>query len=519
MKKFFFLKIVLFFLVIIITISLILNEKSTSMSTSSITVSIPESPYSSDPLDFDFLFHHIIFYSVFSPLVTEYKTGAVTGLIAESWASNDDFTKWTFKIRSGLKFSNGDPITADATLKSLKRIFFLLKNRNSQNSIVENILEIENFKDLSGDLPGLRILPHHPASIMFSFKKPIKNFLSLISFGMYSIVHPSLYEPKTGKWIDKKKSISSSAYTLEAWKDDHLILKLRSDYKTPFNLDNDNKLFSITIFFPNTATPVQSTRIFDLEYGTSDENQSLLNSEKLSREFFGGTISEIRFVRCLTWYLTSSPCFELKQRVAMRDIFYQNLIKLGYSPIKSFFPLIMSGIKDIDYNFKEINLHQNDNPKILHINSTNASNPIVREGYISSLNALAKKMKYSLNFKQISSGKIYEDIELQPTNPAVDICSNVSGIYIDKPQDDVQFMFKSKEGVMLPDTDGRIMRELEKTPVNLQRVNELLWEQAVVWPLSHYGIGFWAKKNTFDFTEINLSKTPTMFELIRLKKH
>jgi ABC-type oligopeptide transport system substrate-binding subunit len=32
------------------------------------------------------------------------------GLAAESWEGNDDATVWTFKIKDGLKFSNGDPV-------------------------------------------------------------------------------------------------------------------------------------------------------------------------------------------------------------------------------------------------------------------------------------------------------------------------------------------------------------------------------------------------------------------------
>ena len=38
------------------------------------------------------------------------EKGELKGLVAESWSSNADATEWTFKIRDGLKFSNGDPV-------------------------------------------------------------------------------------------------------------------------------------------------------------------------------------------------------------------------------------------------------------------------------------------------------------------------------------------------------------------------------------------------------------------------
>ncbi|MFM7069478.1 MAG: ABC transporter substrate-binding protein, partial [Actinomycetes bacterium] len=38
------------------------------------------------------------------------EKGELKGLVAESWEPNADATEWTFKIRDGLKFSNGDPV-------------------------------------------------------------------------------------------------------------------------------------------------------------------------------------------------------------------------------------------------------------------------------------------------------------------------------------------------------------------------------------------------------------------------
>jgi ABC-type transport system substrate-binding protein len=42
-----------------------------------------------------------------------------TPLLAESWESNEDGTVWTFNLRSGVTFHDGEPMNADAVVKSL----------------------------------------------------------------------------------------------------------------------------------------------------------------------------------------------------------------------------------------------------------------------------------------------------------------------------------------------------------------------------------------------------------------
>lgn len=43
--------------------------------------------------------------------------------LAESWSISDDRLTWTFKIREGVKFSNGTPLTAEAVKNSIERAF------------------------------------------------------------------------------------------------------------------------------------------------------------------------------------------------------------------------------------------------------------------------------------------------------------------------------------------------------------------------------------------------------------
>ena len=55
------------------------------------------------------------------PLVELADDGGIDGKVAESYEGSDDAATWTFKIRQGITFSNGQPVTAEDAAASLMR--------------------------------------------------------------------------------------------------------------------------------------------------------------------------------------------------------------------------------------------------------------------------------------------------------------------------------------------------------------------------------------------------------------
>jgi peptide/nickel transport system substrate-binding protein len=58
--------------------------------------------------------------TVFDPLTTYGKDNKVHPYLAQSLDHNADYTLWTIKLRPGIKFSNGDPLTADDVVADLQ---------------------------------------------------------------------------------------------------------------------------------------------------------------------------------------------------------------------------------------------------------------------------------------------------------------------------------------------------------------------------------------------------------------
>lgn len=55
------------------------------------------------------------------PMVEVTADGQLEGLVVESWEGSDDAKTWRFKVREGIKFSNGQPVTANDLMRTMER--------------------------------------------------------------------------------------------------------------------------------------------------------------------------------------------------------------------------------------------------------------------------------------------------------------------------------------------------------------------------------------------------------------
>ena len=60
-------------------------------------------------------------YETLTRLADPETSNEVSGILAESWTSNADATEWTFRLREGVTFHDGEPLTAASVRDSLQR--------------------------------------------------------------------------------------------------------------------------------------------------------------------------------------------------------------------------------------------------------------------------------------------------------------------------------------------------------------------------------------------------------------
>ena len=107
----------------------------------------------------------------------------ITPWLAESYSVGDEGRKWTFTLRKGAKFHNGDEVSAEAVKYSMERLLALGKG---PSALFKPIL------DPSGIVVKSRYV------IEFNLKEPYAPFLSIMP--TFCIVNPKVVEGKAGPW-------------------------------------------------------------------------------------------------------------------------------------------------------------------------------------------------------------------------------------------------------------------------------------------------------------------------------
>jgi len=153
---------------------------------------------------------------LFEPLVQEDpKTGAIIPALAESWTISPDGLSYTFKLRSGVKFHDGQPMTADDAKFTLD-ILKTDKVKTVRTSDVEKVTSVEVIDPMT-----LRVTL---SDVFCPFLDNLRNL---------GILPKHLLANTTDLNEDpfNLKPIGTGPFTFVEWaKDDHITLQANDNY-------------------------------------------------------------------------------------------------------------------------------------------------------------------------------------------------------------------------------------------------------------------------------------------------
>ena len=152
--------------------------------------------------------------------------------LAESWNVSDDGTKWTFKLKEGVKFHSGNEVTAEDVVYSFKRVVYL----KDQPAFI--LLQFGITED------SIKAVDKYTVEITLDKRYAGGLFFSCLAAGVASIVDSKVvaqHEQKTDKYPDgdrgltwlSRNSAGSGPFILRQWeKNDRVVLDA---YSTHFN--------------------------------------------------------------------------------------------------------------------------------------------------------------------------------------------------------------------------------------------------------------------------------------------
>ncbi len=168
--------------------------------------------------------------------------------------------KYTFTLRDGIKFSNGDPITAQDFVDSWNRAASYTPEGNDK---LTNALDADygymfecidgydslNDKSAAGDekkFLNVKAVNTNTLEVTTSMEYPY--FYELCAFPAYQVLHDAWNLDKDGAWaIDKTKCITSGAYKMKTFtKDVKLEIEKNENYWDKANVTTSSVTFAFS---------------------------------------------------------------------------------------------------------------------------------------------------------------------------------------------------------------------------------------------------------------------------------
>jgi ABC-type oligopeptide transport system substrate-binding subunit len=154
-----------------------------------------------------------ILINLFEGLVVQDPKGDVAPGVAKSWDLSTDGLTYTFHLRGNAKWSNGEPVTADDFVYSLRRI----EDPKVNSQYAEVLYPIKNAQEVNtgkAELAALGVRALDPATVEITLKAPTPYFLLLLTHQTALPVNAKALAEFGSEWVRPGKMVSNGAYML-----------------------------------------------------------------------------------------------------------------------------------------------------------------------------------------------------------------------------------------------------------------------------------------------------------------
>lgn len=477
-------------------------------------------PQSYDPYLSDSFSSMPVAKNIYAPLVSTFMDGKPQGMIAESWEMSQDGKVWRFKIRKGLKFPDGTPITSEVVLKNFRRILWLTKA--SGLALNRAMPEVVKWEDYS--LP-LKCLSTDGDNVVFKFAAPPENLFEDLEKPLFGIANPVCFDQE-GKWLDGGCLYESGQYKIEKRLPGSIILRNRHVFPEVENAPETIE-FIANIF---SSKPW-------LEWGLENKVDLMLNSTLSLGRAELDMITEAGYkvlnepplrMHYLRLNHRRPPFSDKALRQAIRDSF---LYYLGHDPNfselrldPSFIPPGGMGyfpIKTPGKPGKQINM-QGVTVKVLMHPIKPLDNPVSKsDKYKKALETALYKTMERYNIKLDISRDHSKTYELTKSGH-FDVMFKYSGLSVQEPYEALRMMFMSDVGACIPDPSGLIpgyiLKGVDSKTADgrrhyAEKINQTIYDDAAAITFTHSGFVY-VYAPSVDVSRMSIFSDPIEFRAV-----
>lgn len=176
----------------------------------------------------------------FEGLLIYNEAGEIAAGQAEEWGPSEDGLTWTFKLREGLKWSDGTDLTAEDFVYSWKRVC----DPATAAPYAETVLGmVEGYSEaIAGNVDALGVKAVDERTLEVKLSAPCTFFDGLAAFATLSPVQKATIEANGEAWATKAETyVSNGAFYVTEWvPDSHITVSKNPNYwnKDAIKLDS-----------------------------------------------------------------------------------------------------------------------------------------------------------------------------------------------------------------------------------------------------------------------------------------
>ena len=186
-------------------------------------------PESLDPQKTTGLYESNVEHDLFIGLLTLDPEMKPVGGIAERWESSADKTVWTFHLRHDAKWSNGDPVTAEDFVYTLRRLFDPATAAPNAYSLTMIVNAKEILAGQQKDLARLGATAPDPSTLIIQLRQPVPYLLAALEVPALPVNRKAI-EAHGPQWTRPENIVTDGPFTLAEWTPQAQIVLKRNPY-------------------------------------------------------------------------------------------------------------------------------------------------------------------------------------------------------------------------------------------------------------------------------------------------